>query len=109
MNRDKTLLKIILKEIDILQDITCSLDKSAFLASETDKRAVVMTLINIGEKVKDLSADLKQNYPDVPWRQISGIRDMAAHAYLQLNFERVWNTVIEDIPVFKEQLKAILK
>ncbi|MBM4398886.1 MAG: DUF86 domain-containing protein [Candidatus Cloacimonetes bacterium] len=109
MNRDKTLLKIILKEVTVLQDIAQQLDEHTFLASETAKRAVVMTLINIGEKVKDLSAELKQNHPDVPWRQISGIRDMAAHAYLQLNFERVWNTVIDDIPIFREQLQNIIK
>jgi uncharacterized protein with HEPN domain len=34
---------------------------------------------------------------------------MAAHAYLQLNFERVWDTVASDIPVFKNQLLTILK
>jgi uncharacterized protein with HEPN domain len=68
-----------------------------------------MTLINIGEKVKDLSIEFKQNHTDIPWKQISGIRDMAAHAYLQLNFERVWDTVASDIPVFKNQLLTILK
>jgi uncharacterized protein with HEPN domain len=109
MNRDKTLLQIILKEISFIQETTQTLNKDTFLASEKDKRAIVMTLINIGEKVKDLSQEIKQNNSDIPWRQISGIRDMAAHSYLQLNFERVWSTIIEDIPVFKTQVKALLK
>jgi len=67
-----------------------------------------MTLLNIGEKVKDLSVEFKSANNHVPWRLISGFRDMAAQSYLNLNMERVWKTVKEDIPEFKEQIKDLL-
>ncbi len=108
MNRDTILLQIILKEIDIINSIIADLDEAAFLSSEIAQRAVVMTLINIGEKVKDISTDLKLTYSDIPWKQISGIRDMAAHAYLILNFNRIWETITVDLPDLKAKIYCIL-
>lgn len=109
MSRDKALLQIILREIDILSAILKDKDKSTFLSSETIQRAVVMTLINIGEKVKDLTSEFKSTHPETPWKEISGIRDMAAHAYLKLNFYRIWETVQNDVPMLKKQISDIVK
>lgn len=108
MNRDKILLQIIIREIGIIEDIIKELDEVAFMSSEVSQRAVVMTLINIGEKVKDLSSDLKLSNPSIPWKQISGIRDMAAHTYLKLNFSRIWETITVDLPELRAKIKAII-
>ncbi|MDD2229735.1 MAG: DUF86 domain-containing protein [Candidatus Cloacimonetes bacterium] len=108
MNRDKTLLLIIVREIDIIIGIIANLDEATFLSSEIAQRAAVMTLINIGEKVKDLSVDFKAGHSDIPWKQISGIRDMAAHTYLKLNFSRIWETITVDLPDLKIKISAII-
>lgn len=63
-----------------------------------------MTLINIGELVKNLSDDLKRGTPRIPWRSIAGLRDVTAHRYQTLRMGDVWITAQQDIPQLKEDL-----
>jgi uncharacterized protein with HEPN domain len=60
----------------------------------------------IGEATKRISVDFRNNYPDIPWSEMAGMRDVLIHDYIDVNFEIVCKTAIEDIPVVKE---AILK
>ncbi len=79
----------------------------SFLSDERTSRAVCMTLINIGELVKNLTPDLRNSHPEIPWRAISGMRDITAHKYQTLRMEDVYSTCVEDIPDFEARLKAI--
>jgi len=107
-NKDIIILKKILNEIQIIESIILGLNLSLFLEDEKSKRAVCMTLINIGELVKNLDDDIRTQNKNIPWREISGMRDIAAHKYQTLKMERVWNTVNKDIPEFKKHLGKIL-
>lgn len=106
--RDKIVLKKILSEIDIAEKIIASHSLQEFLSDELLKRAACMTVINIGELVKNLSADCRMAYPAVPWREIAGFRDIAAHKYQTLRMEDVFETIHEDFPVLFEKIKNIL-
>ena len=55
----------------------------------------------IGEAVKNLPDDLKRNHPEVPWRDITGMRDIVIHQYFGIDLEFVWNVVTKDIPDLK--------
>jgi len=68
-----------------------------------------MTVINIGELTKSLSVDLRITYNNIPWKSIAGMRDMTAHKYQALKMGDVWVTVINDIPILKDKLIAILR
>ena len=68
-----------------------------------------MTLINIGEIVKLLSEDIKQNNTVIPWRSIAGLRDVTAHGYQTLRMEDIWETVSEDIPKLQRQIEEMLE
>ena len=67
-----------------------------------------MTLINIGELVKLLSFEFRQANPNIPWRSISGLRDVTAHGYQTLRMEDIWETVTTDIPFLQNQIKILL-
>ena len=107
-NRDFQILKKILLEIDVLEEIIMGFDLEKFIEDERTKRAVCMTLINIGELVKNLNEDLRQSYKDIPWRGIAGMRDITAHKYQTLKMGDVWTTLQNDIPPFKNQLLDII-
>jgi len=62
----------------------------------------------IGEAVKSISEDYKMKYPNIPWRQIASMRDYLIHEYFTINYERVWDTVKNDIPVFEKQVRDML-
>lgn len=105
--RDRQILIKLIKETAIVADLIqgCSIDD--FLADERTKRAVCMTLINIGELVKNLSDEFRSAYSDIPWKAICGLRDITAHKYQTLQMEDVWLTTTKDIPLLKEKLALI--
>lgn len=62
----------------------------------------------IGEAVKNIAEDYKAKYPRIPWRQIASMRDYLIHEYFTINYERVWDTVKDDIPLFEKQILGML-
>jgi uncharacterized protein with HEPN domain len=55
--------------------------------------AILYQITIIGEATKRLSAEFRQQHPDVPWREMAGMRDIIVHEYDQLDFEVIWNVV----------------
>ena len=106
--RDRIILQKVLSEIDIAQKMMdgCSLEQ--FRQNEMLMRAVCMTVINIGELVKNLADETRLAYPNIPWKAIAGFRDIAAHKYQTLRMEDVYETVVTDFPSLQEQIKQIL-
>jgi len=107
--RDKIVLEKILSEIDIGLSIMNECSRDEFLANEVLKRAIAMTAINIGELVKTVTMELRDQYPEIPWRPIAGLRDLAAHKYATLRMEDIYSTVMIDFPKLKEDITRILK
>ena len=107
--RDLTILKKILKEIDCLNNLTKDTKTfESFNADEKTKRSAVMTLINIGELVNHLSEEFKKAHRNIPFHAITGLRNVAAHGYLSLNFKLIWSTVKESIPEFKDNIEKFV-
>lgn len=106
--RDKIVLRKILSEIEIAEKMIAGHSLQKFLADELLKRAACMTVINIGELVKNLSPNCRMAYPAVPWREIAGFRDIAAHKYQTLRMEDVFETIQVDFPVLFENIHDIL-
>ena len=79
-----------------------------FLQDERTVRAASMTLINIGELVKNLTEDFRQAHREIPWRAIAGMRDVSAHKYQTLRMEDVYWTAVNDYPILRRQISQIL-
>jgi len=60
--------------------------------------AIIHALEIVGEAAKQVPASVRQEYPDIPWRDIAGMRDRLIHGYFSVNLERLWNTVRDDLP-----------
>lgn len=102
--RDSQICGKILSEIAILKELLKDSTSDEFFADERTYRAVCMTLINIGELVKNITPELKSAHTEIPWKAIAGMRDITAHKYQTLRKEDVYRTCIEDIPEFEKQL-----
>lgn len=57
---------------------------------------------------KNLTSELRDANPTIPWRQIAGMRDVLIHDYLRVNLSRVWRTVIIDLPPLQETVARLL-
>ncbi len=79
-----------------------------FQTDERTARAVSMTLINIGELVKNITQDLKDAHREIPWRAIAGMRDVTAHKYQTLRREDVFSTCKDDLPAFEKQIEQFI-
>lgn len=99
--RDRQILIRLRGEVRLVSQMLDGFELQAFLADERTKRAVCMTLINIGELVKNLSDEFRMAHDHIPWRAISGLRDITAHKYQTLRMEDVWLTATRDIPQLK--------
>lgn len=106
-HRDNILIQKIISEISIALKLMNNTEFKDFDDDEMLKRAVCMTVINIGELVKSITEETRGSNKDIPWKSIAGFRDIAAHKYGTLRMESVYQTVMIDFPVLKEQLNKI--
>jgi len=106
--KDQIILKKVIDEIDIGSQMLEGLSLETFLENEILKRAVSMTIINIGELVKNISDELRNERKDIPWKAIAGMRDLTAHKYQTLRMEDVYRTAKQDFPMLKTQLQGVL-
>ena len=107
--RDRQICERILAEITVIRDLLEGISPEDFLCDERTVRAICMTLINIGELVKNLTPALKDAHREIPWRAISGMRDVTAHKYQTLRKEDVYRTCADDIPAFEKQLIRLVQ
>ena len=86
------------------------LNKHDFLADKRTQQAVIMSLIVLGEaatKVMDQHADFAGQHPEIPWRNMRGMRNRIAHGYFEINLDVVWDTVQSALPKLLAQLRAL--
>lgn len=82
--------------------------KEDLIDDEVLKRAIVRSLEIIGEATKKIPADIKEQWSDVPWRNIAGMRDKLIHDYIGINYSIVWDVVRNKIPEITSIISQII-
>lgn len=107
-HRDKIVLQKIVSEVNTGLKIFHNISYEKFLDDEIIKRAICMTAINVGELIKVLTDDIRLKYTNIPWKAITGFRDIAAHKYEALDMKDVYDTVNDDFPKLRDDINKIL-
>ncbi len=92
-----------------VQRYTLNMTLEAFVSDERTYDAVVRNLQIIGEAVKQIPPEVREQYPAVEWRKIAGLRDILAHAYFSLENETLWDIVQNKVPALQEQMQRMVQ
>jgi uncharacterized protein with HEPN domain len=96
---------------DALDDIAayCGSDRDGFFSDRMRQDATLRKLEVIGPAVKNLSEPTKSRRPEIPWKQIAGMRDKVIHDYFGVNLEIVWAVVERELPKLKVAIADLLE
>ena len=110
MKYDVTIyLADMLEQIEIIESELPAISRDEFFSRPFFQNALIRSLEIIGEAAKQIPGDIREEHPEIPWKQITGMRDKLAHGYATVDLNATWNTVIHDIPPLREYLKALLE
>ncbi len=91
---------------------TDGMSKDDFFSDTRTQQAVIFNIIIIGEAVTKLMKDhpnLLNQFPEVPWTNMRGMRNRIAHGYFEINLNTVWEAANGAVPKLLNQLQPVMK
>jgi uncharacterized protein with HEPN domain len=85
-----------------------SVEYDSFLKDTQLKYAIERALEIIGEASKRVPAEIREQYPEIPWKIMGRMRDRVIHGYDSVNLKIIWDTVKNDIPEVKPLIQKML-
>lgn len=109
MKDDKLYLIHISECIERVESYVHDVDKNAFLESSLIQDEVIRNLQVMAESTQRLSDKNKDNQPHIDWLKISGFRNVLVHDYLGVDPLRVWNIILNELPVLKKAIREMMR
>ena len=108
MSRDKAYLTDILEAAQAIRRFVDGVTPEAFQANEEKYEAVNRKFEIIGEAARRLSPEALQEFPDIPWKLVTAMRNILIHDYDDVDLDVVWRTAQNDLPALIARLEAYL-
>ncbi len=108
MRNDCLYLDHILERIELTETFTAD-GYEAFMRSRLTQEAVIRNFEVIGEAVRRISEQNRQQYAHIPWQRMAGLRNVLIHDYDHIDLDRVWDIVEHQLPLLKPQIESMLR
>jgi uncharacterized protein with HEPN domain len=102
-------LKDINKAIDSIKNFIDGMNFEQFKSDDKTSSAVIRKFEIIGEATKNLPNGIKEKYPQIPWKDIAGMRNKLIHAYSEVDLNLVWQTIQKRLPELQAFLDDVLR
>ena len=102
-------LEDISDSINAIEEFVKGMEFEDFTKDRKTIFAVVRCIEIIGEATKNIPKSIKSRYPEIPWKDMAGMRDKVIHEYFGVDWKVVWKTIKEDIPPIKPLIQNALK
>ena len=109
MKRDiKLYLNDVLNSINKIESFSKGLTKEKLLIDDLHQSAIIRQFEIIGEATKNIPIIFREKYPNIPWRDIAGFRDVMIHSYFRVDLDKVWKVIRDELPELKKKIQEVL-
>lgn len=109
MRNNKLYLKDILAAIESIEVFTEDMDFESFKDDDKTVSAVIRKFEIIGEAATNVPDIIKEEYNSVRWKDMAGMRDRLIHFYFGIDYDLVWKTIRNRLPIVKPLIAQILE
>ena len=102
-------IKDILQNMDDAVEFIQGMSYEQFVADKRTLNAVLRSIEVVGEATKNIPDEVRTRYPQVPWKEMAGMRDKVIHSYFGVDRETVWLVVRDSIPAIKPLMQQVLE
>ena len=99
----------ILEELHLVIQFTKGMTFDDFLSDIKTQRAIEKCLGNMGEASKKIPDSIRKKYPEIPFKQMSQMREIVVHDYDGINYMIIWDTVTRELPPLEERIESLLQ
>jgi len=109
INEPSIFLQHMIESIELIEKRTKNVTRAEFVEDVDLQDMVIRRLEVIGEAVRNLPKEIRQKHSYINWQDPVGMRSALIHGYFQVDLDVVWDTISNDLPPFKEQIKKLIE
>ena len=103
----KLFFQDIISSIEKIEEYIHKISYEEFIENKMMYDAVIRNLEIIGEATKNIPDNIKKQYPNLPWKRMSGLRDIVAHEYFGIDTTIIWKVITQNLPEVKGEIVRI--
>jgi uncharacterized protein with HEPN domain len=104
----KTYLSDILENIERAERFASNLSYDQLINDDKTCYAIVRCIEIMGEAARHIPDNIRNRYPEVPWKDIVGMRDIIVHSYSTIDYPTVWSTLKNNLPQLRKYISTII-